>query len=160
MQEHRHTTSHPTLVLTSSKRESARAFTRLRMPCRCMASGGTPPFPPSVGPGPSMQYQHANRGLSQWPPTESHAGIACGWWGAGPLHHQKCQGPISSLTLLGVGRAALEGGGRLKRGSKRGCTSGYWRLESGLSSRAGGCKAVGGQWEAYRSGWGGADSPP
>ena len=37
---------------------------------------------------------------------------------------------------------------------QRSCKSGYWRLESGFSCRAGGCETVGGRWGAGRSGWG------
>ena len=51
-------------------------------------------------------------------------------------------------------------GRRLEAGMMSGCTSGYWRLQSDFSSRAGGCKPVGGHWGADGSGWGDTDSHP
>ena len=40
-------------------------------------------------------------------------------------------------------RGCAGGGGRLHGACKSGCSSGHWRLESGLGSHAGGCKTVG-----------------
>ena len=69
--------------------------------------------------------------------------------------------PPAVAPAQGASRAALEGGGRLQGDCKSGCSSGYWRLESGCSSRAAGsCKAVGGVGGAARSGWGGTNSHP
>ena len=54
-------------------------------------------------------------------------------------------------TLPTFSGAVKRARGRPEGGFKCGCTGGYWRLESGLRSRAGECKAVGGQWGAHRS---------
>ena len=53
-----------------------------------------------------------------------------------------CVGGRSAQVDVGV--QALRPVARFKGG----CSSGYRRLESGCSGRAGGCQSVGGQWGA------------
>ena len=60
----------------------------------------------------------------------------------GALPRIRCGGVPHGPGRGAGGLGGAGGGGRLKGGGSSGC----WRLESGFSSRAGGCKTVGGQW--------------